>query len=165
MIQTLKKKTKKQPSASIIVRYAIKGIEEKKGDKIICINLKKIPNHACDYFVICEGNSRTQVQAIAESVEEFVEKNTGARPWHVEGLENGEWVLLDYVDVVVHVFQPETRLFYNLESMWADAETVLVNGKPTKMSGNPQKTIKKKTVSKSKKTKRSIKINERRTKR
>lgn len=162
MIETLKKK-KKQVSASTIVRYAVQGIEEKKGEKVVCINLKKIPNHACDYFVICEGNSRTQVQAIAGSVEEFVENNTGRRPWHVEGLENGEWVLLDYVDVAVHVFQPEVRLFYNLESMWADAETVSLNGKPKKAAKKPaKKAQKKKKVTKMEIKKKRSKNNERR---
>lgn len=128
MTVTLKKAKKKQAGASTLVKYAVKGIEEKKGNEIVCINLKKIPNNACDYFVVCEGNSRTQVQAIAGSVEEFVEKNTGTRPWHVEGLENGEWVLLDYVDVAVHVFQPEARSHYSLENLWADAEITKVNG-------------------------------------
>ena len=125
---------KKQATATALVQYVVKGIEEKKGNNIVCINLKKIPNSACDYFVICEGNSRTQVQAITGSVEEFVEKNTGSRPWHVEGLQNAEWVLMDYVNVAVHVFQPEVRSYYNLESMWADAEIkeIKPNGSPIK---------------------------------
>ena len=128
MTEPLKKVRKTQASGATLVKYAVKGIEEKKGNEIVCINLKKIPNNACDYFVVCEGNSRTQVQAIAGSVEEFVEKNTGTRPWHIEGLQNGEWVLLDYVDVAVHVFQPEARSHYNLENMWADAEITKMNG-------------------------------------
>jgi len=122
MTEKLKTVKKKQTTASALVQYAVKGIEEKKGNDIVCINLRKIPNSACDYFVICEGNSRTQVQAIAGSVEEFVKKNTGSRPWHVEGLQNAEWVLMDYVNVAVHIFQPEARSHYGLESMWADAE-------------------------------------------
>src|SRR3954467_4662142 len=80
-----------------LVRHAVDGIEEIKGIEIACLNLKKISNSPCDYFVICEGNSRTHVQAIARSVEEFIKKGTGTRPWHVEGLENAEWVLMDYV--------------------------------------------------------------------
>ncbi len=134
---------KKQATASALIQYAVKGIEEKKGNDIVCINLRKIPNSACDYFVICEGNSRTQVQAIAGSVEEFVKKNTGSRPWHVEGLQNAEWVLMDYVNVAVHIFQPEARSHYGLESMWADAEI-----KEMKLNGAPvrkKKTIKAKT--------------------
>ena len=152
MTKTLKKEKKSQASASTLIRYAIKGIEEKKGNEIVCINLKKIPNNACDYFVICEGNSRTQVQAIAGSVEEFVEKNSGARPWHVEGLENGEWVLMDYVDVAVHIFQREARSHYNLENMWADADVKKLNGeiKEPKKKKATVKKPKKKTVSKKK---------------
>lgn len=151
---TGKRKTakEKQATASSLVRYAVKGIEEKKGNDIVCINLKKIPNNACDYFVICEGNSRTQVQAIAGSVEKFVEKNTGNRPWHVEGLENAEWVLMDYVNVAVHIFQPEARSHYGLENMWADAEV-----KEMKLNGSVIKK-KRKTLPKKKKSKAIKKI-------
>src|ERR1035437_385266 len=113
---------KKQADSFPLVEYAVKGIEEKKGNEIVCLNLKKNSNSPCDYFVICEANSRTQVQAIAGSVEEFVKKETGNRPWHVEGMQNAEWVLLDYVDVVVHIFQPHIRQHFGLEDMWADAE-------------------------------------------
>ena len=112
----------KQADSLPLVRHAVNGIEEKKGNEIACLNLKKISNSPCDYFVICEGNSRTHVQAIAGSVEEYIKKETGSRPWHVEGLQNAEWVLMDYVDVVVHIFQPDFRQHYGLEDMWADAE-------------------------------------------
>lgn len=121
----MKVKTKKAGKASPannLLHYAIQGIEEKKGNEIVTINFKKIPNSPCDYFLICEGGSRTQVQAIAGSVEETVKKNLGLRPWHVEGVQNAEWILIDYVDVAVHIFQPEARQHYNLENMWADAE-------------------------------------------
>ncbi|MEK6615626.1 MAG: ribosome silencing factor [Bacteroidota bacterium] len=154
-LRTKKKQSARTPSeatASSLVRYAVKGIEEKKGKDIVCINLKKISNSACDYFVICEGNSRTHVQAIAGSVEEFVKKNTGSRPWHVEGLQNSEWVLMDYVNVAVHIFQPEVRSHYGLESMWADAEI-----KEMKLNGTPVKrksVIKKKIKTKKKQIKR-----------
>lgn len=161
MIETLKKPSKKTAAASSLVKFAVKGIEEKKGNEIVCINLKKIPNNACDYFVICEGTSRTQVQAIAGSVEEFVEKNMGTRPWHIEGMENGEWVLLDYVDVAVHVFQPEARSHYNLENMWADAEITKmkpVGQKSNGLNGEEKKLkepkAKKKTVKKKVKAKK-----------
>ena len=105
--------------------------------------------------MICEGNSRTQVQAIAGSVEEFVEKNTGTRPWHIEGLGNGEWVLMDYVDVAVHIFQPEARSHYNLENMWADADVKKMNGEIKELKKNKVsvKKQKKKIISK-RKTKR-----------
>jgi len=112
----------KQGDALPLVRHAVNGIEEKKGSEIACLNLKKISNSPCDYFVICEGTSRTHVQAIAGSVEELIKKETGSRPWHVEGLQNAEWVLMDYVDVVVHIFQPHVREHFGLEEMWADAE-------------------------------------------
>ncbi len=150
MTVKLKRGKKNQATAASLVKYIVEGIEELKGNEIVCINLKKIPNSACDYFVICEGNSRTQVQAIAGSVEEFVEKNTGSRPWHIEGLGNGEWVLMDYVDVAVHIFQPEARSHYNLEDMWADAEIKKMNGeiKEPKKKKVTAKKQKKKTISK-----------------
>ena len=155
-----------------LVRHAVNGIEEIKGNEIACLNLKKIANSPCDYFVICEGNSRTHVQAIAGSVEEFIKKETGARPWHVEGLQNAEWVLMDYVDVVVHIFQPHIRQHFGLEDMWADAEikdlsiksaagneiTVVAKKKKRVVKSKAKKTVKKKVVkaktkSKSKKKK------------
>jgi ribosome-associated protein len=145
MTVKLKNPKKNQISSTELIRHAVKGIEEKKGSEIVCINLKKIPNSACDYFLICEGNSRTQVQAIAGSVEEMVKQNTGSRPWHVEGLENAEWVLMDYVDVAVHIFQPEARSHYNLENMWADAEVKEIKDEA------PKKEIPKKTAAPKKK--------------
>ncbi|HEY4800177.1 MAG TPA: ribosome silencing factor [Bacteroidia bacterium] len=150
MAEKLKSAKKKTTTSSSLVRYAIKGIEEKKGNEIVCINLKKISNNACDYFIICEGTSRTHVQAIAESVEEFVKKHTGNNPWHVEGRQNAEWVLLDYVDVAVHVFQPEARSHYNLENMWADAE--IVDMKEMDAPAKPKAKTKSKAKAKNKKT-------------
>jgi len=98
------------------------GILKKKGENVIVLNLSKLPNAVSNYFVICHGSSKTQVEAIAESVLEGVTKAKAGKPWHKEGFENTEWILLDYVDVVVHIFLEETRSFYNLESLWADAE-------------------------------------------
>ncbi len=117
------KRTKKANSA-VIADAIIKGIQEKKGNEIVCLNLQGIENAVCDYFIICHGDSSTQVEAIARSIEEFVNKRTGQHPWHSEGKENAEWVLIDYVDVVVHIFQREMREFYNLEALWADAEVL-----------------------------------------
>lgn len=99
----------------------VKGIQEKKGKDILSFNLAKIPNAVTNYFVLCDGNTKIQVEAIAESVEEEVRKANKGKPWHKEGFENAEWILLDYVDVVVHIFQEDTRAFYNLEKLWADA--------------------------------------------
>jgi ribosome-associated protein len=107
----------------ILADAAIHGILEKKGKNVICMDLKNVPNAVCDYFIICEAESTRQVSAIADSVDYEVKKATGENPFHTEGWENSLWVLLDYVNVVVHVFESETRHFYRLESLWADAET------------------------------------------
>ena len=149
MTVKLKNKNKNQTTSTELIRHAVKGIEEKKGSDIVCINLKKIPNSACDYFLICEGNSRTQVQAIAGSVEEMVKQNTGSRPWHVEGLQNAEWVLMDYVDVAVHIFQPEARSHYNLENMWADADVKEIKEEAPKKEVVNKKVQAKKSIKKS----------------
>lgn len=118
----------KQADSLPFVQHVINGIEEKKGNEIACLDLRKISNAPCDFFVICEGTSRTHVQAIAGSVEEILKKETGGRPWHVEGLQNAEWVLMDYVDVVVHIFQPHVRQHFSLEDMWADAVVTTLPG-------------------------------------
>lgn len=120
----VKKKSKKVKKnvSDVLVQAVIMGIEEKKGENIISLNLSKINSSVCNYFVICEANSNIQVDAIAQSVEETVRKNTGQKPYHSEGYENAEWILIDYVDVVVHVFQRSVRGFYRLEDLWADAE-------------------------------------------
>jgi ribosome-associated protein len=113
---------KKQDASDLLTKAIIKGIQEKKGRNILSMNLKKIPNAVCDFFVLCSGSSNTQVEGIAGSVEDIVRKTIGDRPWHKEGFENAEWILLDYVNVVVHIFQDHSRLFYNLEMLWEDAE-------------------------------------------
>jgi len=99
----------------------IKGIEEVKGNDIDILDLREIDNTVCDYFVICNGNSNTQVNAIVHSIQKIVSKELKDKPWHVEGTENGEWVLMDYVNIVVHVFQKHIREYYNIESLWGDA--------------------------------------------
>lgn len=111
----------KGPS-EILTDAIVEGILEVKGRNISVLNLKDIHNRVCDYFIICQADSNTQVNAIAGSVEEMVKKLTGERPYRKEGFENSEWILVDYVTVVVHVFQTEVRNFYNLESLWADAD-------------------------------------------
>ncbi len=112
---------KKQDASEVLTEVIISGIKERKGQDILSLNLKKIPNAVCDVFVLCSGTSSTHVAAIADSVVEMVRKKTGDRPWHKEGFENAEWILLDYVNVVVHIFQDHSRLFYNLEKLWDDA--------------------------------------------
>jgi ribosome-associated protein len=106
---------------SKIFKNIIKAIQEKKGEKIISLDLRKIPEAVSDFFIICEGSSTTQVKAIADSVEEEVRKNCDELPYKHEGRQTYQWVLIDYVNVVVHVMLPENRRFYKLEDMWSDA--------------------------------------------
>ncbi|HCI54387.1 MAG TPA: ribosome silencing factor [Bacteroidales bacterium] len=105
-----------------LINCIVKGIFEKKGQDVVKIDLRNLENRITDYFIICHGNSVTQVDSITSSVEEIVREETGEKPTHIEGLENCFWVLLDYIDVVVHIFQEKYRNFYSLESLWADAE-------------------------------------------
>ena len=122
MAKAKKKSKKKSSDSSLLAETIVKGILEKKGKNILCLNLTGIGSSVCNYFIICEADSTTQVNAIADSVEETVKKELGENPYHAEGYENAEWILIDYVDVVVHIFQPDIRSFYNLEALWADAE-------------------------------------------
>lgn len=108
------------------VELIIEAIQDVKGFNIKTLDLRKLDKAICSYFIIAEGNSNTQVSAISESVEKKIREELNDRPWHVEGKDNGEWVLMDYVDVVVHIFQPETRKFYDIDALWSDAEVVEV---------------------------------------
>ena len=100
------------------------GIQEKKGKNIVIADLTGIRDTICNYFVICQGNSPSQVGAIVDSVKEFARKGANVKPSAVDGLNNTEWVAMDYADVLVHVFLPEARNFYNLEHLWADAQLI-----------------------------------------
>lgn len=104
----------------------VDGILDKKGHEILVMDLRPAGNGSTDWFVICHGNSNTQASAIANSVEDMVRKTLNVKPWHMEGFQNAEWILLDYVNVVVHVFQEPIRDFYRLEDLWADAPTTKV---------------------------------------
>ncbi|QTN39884.1 ribosome silencing factor [Cryomorphaceae bacterium] len=110
------------PDSEQLVEVIVKGIEEKKGQNVTIMDLREIEHAVTDFFVICDGNSNTQVKAIADSIEEEVRKGLNDKPWHKEGKEESEWVLLDYVNVVAHVFQRPIREFYNIEELWGDAE-------------------------------------------
>lgn len=101
----------------------ISGIQEKKGKNITTIDLKGIPGVICDYFVICEGNTPTQVAAVAESIEHIVKTDLQENPIRVQGQQLAEWIGIDYGDIIVHVFIPELRAYYNIDNMWADAKT------------------------------------------
>ncbi|NTW31524.1 MAG: ribosome silencing factor [Bacteroidetes bacterium] len=120
------KRKNKTDISDFLTEIIIKGIQKEKGKNIVSLNLKKIHNSVTDYFIICHGNSNIQVQSIAESIEAEVNKAVSLKPWHREGIQNAEWILLDYVDVVVHIFQENTRNFYNIEKVWADAEIIQV---------------------------------------
>jgi ribosome-associated protein len=115
-------KNKTTNESGYISELAIHGIQEKKGNDIVRLDLRNLHSSVTDYFVICHADSSTQVKAIANSVEDEVSKALNQEPWRKEGLENGEWVLLDYVNVVVHVFRTDKREFYGVEDLWGDAE-------------------------------------------
>jgi ribosome-associated protein len=114
--------TKKIVNSDLLITEIIKGIEDVKGENISILDLRDIENTVCDYFIVCDGNSNTQVNAISGAIQKKVSKELKDKPWHVEGENNAEWVLLDYVNIVVHVFQRHIREFYNLEGLWGDAK-------------------------------------------
>jgi len=107
-----------------LLKTIVDAIQEKKGENLLCLDLRDIENRVCDFFIICEGNSSTQIDAIAASVEFKVKKELGEYAYRSEGWDNALWILIDYVNVIVHVFDRETRAFYNLESLWADADEI-----------------------------------------
>lgn len=117
---------KEKISADQLISVIISGIEDVKGKEINILDLRDIENTVCDYFIICEGTSNTQVNAIVNSIQKTVSKELKDNPWHTEGADNAEWVLLDYVDVVVHVFQKHVREYYDIESLWGDAKTTVI---------------------------------------
>ena len=119
--------TKKQVSTDDLITVIIKGIDDVKGENIQLLDLREIENTVCDYFIICSGNSNTQVNAISGSVQKVVSKELKDKPWHIEGQGNSEWILMDYVNVVVHVFQKHVRDFYDIESLWDDAKITEIN--------------------------------------
>lgn len=104
-----------------LVESIVSGIQDKRGSDIVIVDLTHIEGAIANYFIICQGNSTTQVEAITRSVSDITYKNLKEKPLNVVGLENSEWVALDFVDVMVHIFQPKVRRFYNLEDLWDDA--------------------------------------------
>jgi len=115
-----------QDPSELLTEVIINGIQEKKGNEIICLDLREIPNGIADFFIVCHGDSDRQVEAIADSVIEMTEMELDDSPWHKEGFENKDWILLDYVTVVVHIFHKNARDFYNLETLWADAKKKVI---------------------------------------
>ncbi len=114
------KKKKKSP-ADDLAQIIKEALLDKKAIRPVLLDFRNINSSICDAFIICHGSSRTQVEAIAGHVLEEVKKKTGLLPFHKEGFENAEWILIDFADIVVHIFQDSRRSFYNLEQLWADA--------------------------------------------
>ena len=109
-----------------LIEKITEGIQEKKGKNIVIADLTNIDDTICKYFVICQGNSPSQVIAIVDSIKEFTRKGAGTKPSAIDGQRNAEWVAMDFSDVLVHVFLPEARNFYNLEHLWADAKLTTI---------------------------------------
>ncbi|MBX2947220.1 MAG: ribosome silencing factor [Cyclobacteriaceae bacterium] len=117
-------KKRKGVSSEKLCDAIVKGMQEKKALDILVLDLRKIKNAVADFFVICSGGSDKQLDAIADSIDEEVYKALEENPWHVEGKNNKEWVLLDYFDVVAHIFRKDKREFFALEKLWGDAEII-----------------------------------------
>jgi ribosome-associated protein len=109
--------------STYLSELAVLGIQEKKGNDIVRLDLRELNSAASDYFIICNADSATQVKAIADSVEDEIYKKTQSNPWKKEGQENAEWIILDYFDVVVHIFKTDKRNFYGIEDLWGDAQS------------------------------------------
>lgn len=106
----------------------VSGMQEKKGKEIVALDLRNLKNAVADFFVICHAESKPQIEAIARSIEEVVDRSSNESPYHREGFENSEWILLDYVNVVAHIFNHEKREFYGVERLWADADIERIAG-------------------------------------
>lgn len=119
-------KIKRELSSEELSQLVVKGMQEKKANNIVVMDLRKVKNAFTDFFVVCSGNSDTQVDAIAESVDKEVWEETRNNPRSMEGKANHEWILVDYYDVIVHVFKKDKREFYKLEELWGDAEFTYV---------------------------------------
>lgn len=113
---------KGKASTDELIALILQGIEEVKGQQISLLDLRAIENTVCDYFIICNGTSNTHVNAIVGSIQKTVSKAIKDKPWHIEGQDNAEWILMDYVNVVVHVFQKHIRDYYDIEGLWGDAK-------------------------------------------
>ena len=121
VLTSRKKNITKLTRNSKIFKAIIRAIQDKKGENIISLDLRKIPEAVADFFIICEAGNQPQIRAIADSVEETVKDLCGESPYRHEGKQTLQWVLIDYVNIVVHIMIPETRKFYKLEEMWSDA--------------------------------------------
>jgi ribosome-associated protein len=116
------RKRKDTEASELLYKAIVEGMQENKAQDIVVLDLRKLSSAVCDYFVICSGESSTQVDGIANSVARFTRQELKEKPWHIEGKTNSEWILLDYIDVVCHIFYKDARKFYELEELWSDAE-------------------------------------------
>ena len=112
----------KDVSSEVLSEWVVEGMLDKKAMDVVVMDLRDVKHAVADYFVLCSGNSDTQIDAISNSIEEQIHKRSKQNPWKREGQQNKEWILLDYVDVVAHVFNKEKRIFYGLEELWGDAK-------------------------------------------
>ena len=117
---------KELKTSDILANIIISGMREIKAKEIMSLDLRNIETSVCDFFIVCHGTSSTHTSAIADSVIEETLKSIKEKPWHKEGLTNGDWILLDYGNVVAHIFQKETRDYYNIEKLWSDADIQLI---------------------------------------
>jgi len=117
-----KKGTARLNKNSKIFKTIIKSVQEKKGENIVSLDLRKIHEAVADFFIICQASNLPQIRAITDFIEDEVKKKCSESPYHTEGKENMHWVIIDYVNVVVHIMMPEQRKFYKLEEMWSDSE-------------------------------------------
>ena len=116
------RKRKETEASELLYKAIVEGMQENKAQDIVVLDLRKLSSAVCDYFVICSGESSTQVDGIANSVARFTRQELKEKPWHIEGKTNSEWILLDYIDVVCHIFYKDARKFYELGELWSDAE-------------------------------------------
>jgi len=107
--------------SEVLSNCIVEGMQENKAKDIVVLDLRGLESRVCDFFVICSGESSTQVDGITNAITRYTRKKIKEKPWHIEGQRNSEWVLLDYIDVVAHVFYKEARSFYEIEELWADA--------------------------------------------
>ncbi len=134
--------TKKKSKDINLVDLIVKGMQEKKAHGITIIDLKNVKSAVADYFVLCSANTDTQVDAIRTSIEEEVWKASGEDVWRKEGMQNREWILLDYADVVAHIFRTDRREFYGLEDLWGDADITIIDDETSEFRKKPKKEIK-----------------------
>ena len=116
----------KKVDSKTLIDTIVDAISDLKGEEIKILDLREIENAFCEYFILCTGNSNTHVAAIAGAIERKVRNQTKERPWHVEGAENAQWILIDYTNIIVHVFQKEYREYYDIEGLWGDAKELTI---------------------------------------